>query len=68
MGLAEHASKGGFGYLLSTSLLDLTSDKLHDLSSKLASASQQLAQLKTATPRDLWKQELTTLRAALETR
>lgn len=42
MGLAEHSGKGGFGYLLSTAVVDLTRDKLAELEEKLAAARAQL--------------------------
>ena len=66
--LAEHATKGGYGYLLNTAVVDLTSDKLQDLSERLVSTRSELELLKATTPKDLWKNELLQLRSALETR
>ncbi len=60
-----HPERGGFQYLLGTSIVDLTAERLADLKSKLDARSAELQRLQQMTPRQLWKEDLLHLRAGL---
>ncbi len=63
-----HSEKGGFSYLLSTSIIDFTPEKLADLKKKLELKTAELSQLETMTARMLWRQDLLNLRSKLQIR
>lgn len=60
-----HPQKGGYSYLLSTSLSDLTKEKLDKLKKKRDSEWESLTVLKGKTASHLWKEDLDQLKNAL---
>ena len=60
-----HPERGGFQYLLGTSIVDFTAERLAELKSKLEARAAELQKLQQMTPRMLWKEDLRQLRDGL---